>query len=162
MTWWGDTGSRRHARYSQYASNAVTISQVRLTQKEMENIVRWCAMDRMPLHEQKNIEQFLHHSQRDTPCWHLQWPLPYLFLTILWELLLFLFSLAYVVLLLALPLLRPRSHLLYGEDTAAVRPLNWQKHAAAAEKLRWPQGGPTPFGYILQAVGSPWNYSAEL
>ena len=28
--------------------------------------------------------------------------------------------------------------------------------------LRWPQGGPTPYGYILQAVGSPWNYSAEL
>ena len=57
---------------------------------------------------------------------------------------------------------RPRSHLLYGEDTAAVRPLNWQKRVAAAEKLRWPQGGPTPFGYILQAVGAPWNYSAEL
>ena len=59
-------------------------------------------------------------------------------------------------------LLRPKSHLLYGEDTAAVHPLNWQKRAAAAEKLRWSQGGPTPFGYILQAVGSPWNYSAEL
>ena len=49
--------------------------------------------------------------------------------------------------------------MLYGEDTAAVRPLNLQKRAAAAEKLRWPQGGPMPFGYILQAVGSPWNYN---
>ena len=28
--------------------------------------------------------------------------------------------------------------------------------------LRWPQGGPTSYGYILQAVGAPWNYSAEL
>ena len=46
--------------------------------------------------------------------------------------------------------LRPKSHLLYGEDTAA------------AVFLRWPQGGPTPYGYILQGVGSPWNYSAEL
>ena len=60
------------------------------------------------------------------------------------------------------PFLRPKSHLLYGEDTAAVCPLNSQKRAAAAEKLRWPQGGPMPFGYLLQAVGSPWNYSAEL
>ena len=51
------------------------------------------------------------------------------------------------------------SHLLYGEDKAAVRPLNLQKRAAAAVFLRWPQGGPTPFGYILQAVGSPWNYN---
>ena len=59
-------------------------------------------------------------------------------------------------------LLRPRSHLLYGEDTAAVRPLNGQKRAAAAEKLRWPQGGPTSYGYILEAVGAPWNYSAAL
>ena len=58
--------------------------------------------------------------------------------------------------------LRPKSHLLYGEDTSAVRPLNLQKRAAAAEFLRWPQGGPTSYGYILQAVGSPWNYSAEL
>uniref|UniRef100_A0A8C4NDR9 Carbohydrate sulfotransferase n=1 Tax=Eptatretus burgeri TaxID=7764 RepID=A0A8C4NDR9_EPTBU len=33
---------------------------------------------------------------------------------------------------------------------------------AAAEFLRWPQGGPMPFGYILQAVRSPWNYNAEL
>ena len=41
----------------------------------------------------------------------------------------------------------------------AVRPLNLQKRAADAEKLRWPQGGPTPFGYLLQAVGSPWNYN---
>ena len=57
---------------------------------------------------------------------------------------------------------RPQSHLLYGEDKAAVRPLNLQKRAAAAEKLRWPQGGPTPFGYILQAVGSLWNEIAEL
>ena len=48
---------------------------------------------------------------------------------------------------------RPKSHLLHGEDTAAVRPLNWQKRAAAAEFLRWPQGGPTSYGYILQAVG---------
>ena len=34
--------------------------------------------------------------------------------------------------------LRPKSHLLYGKDTVAVRPLNWQKRAAAAEFLRWP------------------------
>ena len=59
-------------------------------------------------------------------------------------------------------LLRPKSHLLYGEDTAAVRPLNLQKRAAATVFLRWPQGGPTLYGYILQAVGAPWNYSAEL
>ena len=58
--------------------------------------------------------------------------------------------------------IRPQSHLLYGEDKAAVRPLNCQKRAAAAEFLRWPQGGPTPFGYILQAVGYPWNEIAEL
>ena len=58
--------------------------------------------------------------------------------------------------------LRPQSHLLYGEDKAAVRPLNLQKRAAAAEKLRWPQGGPTLFCNILQAVGSPWNEIAEL
>ena len=31
---------------------------------------------------------------------------------------------------------RPQSHLLYGEDKAAVRPLTLQKRAAAAEKLR--------------------------
>ena len=59
-------------------------------------------------------------------------------------------------------LLRPKSHLLYGEDTAAVHPLNLQKRAEAAVFLRWPQGGPTSYGYILQAVGAPWNYSAEL
>ena len=58
--------------------------------------------------------------------------------------------------------LRPQSHLLYGEDKAAVRPLNLQKRAAAAENLRWPQGGPTFFCNILQAVGSPWNEIALL
>ena len=57
---------------------------------------------------------------------------------------------------------RPQSHLLYGEDKAAVRPLNLQKRAAAAEILRWPQGGPTLFCNILQVVGSPWNEIAEL
>ena len=31
---------------------------------------------------------------------------------------------------------RPKSHLLYGEDTAAIPPLNCQKRAAAAEFLR--------------------------
>ena len=61
-----------------------------------------------------------------------------------------------------LSFLRPQSHLLYGEDKTAVRPLNLQKCAAAAEKLRWPQGGPTFFCNILQAVGSPWNEIAEL
>ena len=58
--------------------------------------------------------------------------------------------------------LRPQSHLLYGEDKAAVRPLNLQKRVAAAEKLRWPQGGPTLFCNILQVVGSPWNEIALL
>ena len=52
--------------------------------------------------------------------------------------------------------------MLYGEDKVAVRPLNLQKRAAAAEKLRWPQGGPTFFCNILQAVGSPWNEIALL
>ena len=46
--------------------------------------------------------------------------------------------------------LRPKSHLLYGEDKAAVPSVNWQKRAVATEFLRWPQGGPTPFG---QAMG---------
>ena len=57
---------------------------------------------------------------------------------------------------------RPKSHLLYGEDTAAVHPLNLQKRAAAAVFQTWPRGGPMSYGYILQAVGAPWNYSAEL
>ena len=59
----------------------------------------------------------------------------------------------YVIHAIIVTLHRPKSHLLYGKDTAAVRPLNWQKRAAAAVFLRWPQGGPTSYSYILQAVG---------
>ena len=46
-----------------------------------------------------------------------------------------------------------QSHLLYGEDTAAVGPRNREIHAAGAEDLRWPQGHRTAYTYLLQAVG---------
>ena len=47
----------------------------------------------------------------------------------------------------------PRSHLLYGERTAAVSAPNRENRAVAAENLRRPQGRPTAHHQFLQAVG---------
>ena len=62
---------------------------------------------------------------------------------------------------LTLQSLRPKSHLLYGEDTAAVPPPELTETCGRRRVSEVASGWPYAV-WLYFTIGSPWNYSAEL